>query len=340
VHGGIDALLRKLLIALEENRYPPTPEGVREMILDLAPGENAEALAERVLEEARGRTRKALEGVWRAFALPSPPPGVEKALLEGSHVTVWYSGRQSRPELHVWPQGEDKVCLPLTQRVPCRELLLHSRAGWVEVEVTPGLFATTSQAFLQAYSPDEVEEALQVVKALRSLFASLDLEDLEGALLALADLREGEAWTEGPYVLARTGGSWFLRRGSLLGTPALDTAFLTGQEVKLTFPGGMELTLRGTLSKNQVGLQEGALRFQGEVLRFWSQGDYCAVLHERPVSQLVRMGLWYELEKPKRSYSPKMQALLDAVREEEDPLEALKDHGFLRKALLKVLSQL
>jgi hypothetical protein len=35
-----------------------------------------------------------------------------------------------------------------------------------------------------------------------------------------------------------------------------------------------------------------------------------------------------------------MQALLDAVRAEEDPLEALKDHGFLRKALLKALSQL
>lgn len=46
------------------------------------------------------------------------------------------------------------------------------------------------------------------------------------------------------------------------------------------------------------------------------------------------------MEKPKRSYSPKMQALLDGIGEEEDPLEALKDHGFLRRALLKVLSQL
>jgi hypothetical protein len=336
----MDTLLRKLLTALEENRYPPTPEGVRRMVLDLFPGENAEALAEKVLEEARGRTRKALEGVWKAFALPSPPPGVEKALLEGSHITVWYSGRQSRPELRVWPQGEDKACLSLTQRVPCRELLLNSRAGWVEVEVTPGLFATTGRAFLQACSPDEVEEALQAVKALRPLFASLDLEDLEGALLALAALREGEARTEGPYVLARTGGSWFLRRGSLLGAPALDATFLTGQEVALTFPGGVDLALRGALSKDQVGLQEGVLRFQGEVLRFRSQGDYCDVLHERPVSHLVRVGLWYEVEKPKRSYSPKMQALLEAVREEEDPLEALKDHGFLRKALLKVISQL
>jgi hypothetical protein len=336
----MDALLRRLLAALEENRYPPTPEGVRGMVLDLAPGENTETLAERVLEEARGRTRRALEGVWRAFALPSPPPGVEKALLEGCHVTVWYSGRQGRPELHVWPQGEDKVCLPLTQRVPCRELLLNSRAGWVEVEATPGLFATTGRAFLQAYSPGEVEEALQVVKPLRLLFAALDLEDLEGALLALAGLREGEARMEGSYVLARTNGSWFLRRGSLLGNPSLDAAFLLGQEVKLTFPGGVDLTLRGALSKDQVSLQEGALRFQGEVLRFRSQGDYCGVLGERPVSQLVRMGLWYELEKPKRSYSPKMQALLGAVRAEEDPLEALKNHGFLRKALLKALSQL
>ncbi len=336
----MDTLLRRLLAALEENRYPPTPEGVRGMVLDLAPGENAETLAEKVLEEARGRTRKALEGVWKAFALPSPPPGVEKALLEGGHITVWYSGERSRPELHVWPQGEDKVCLPLTQRVPCRELLLNSRAGWVEVEVTPGLFATTGRAFLQVRSPDEVEEVLEVVKALRPLFASLDLEGLEGALPALAGLGEGEARMEGSYVLARVGGSWFLRRGSLLGTPALDAAFLTGQEVKLTFPGGVDLTLRGALSKDQVSLQEGALRFQGEVLRFRSQGDYCGVLHECPISRLVRVGLWYEVEKPKRSYSPKMQALLEAVREEEDPLEALKDQGFLRKALLKALSQL
>jgi hypothetical protein len=335
----MDALLKKLLVAIVENRYPPTPEGTRRMVLDLFPGENAEALAEMVLEEARRRTRKALDGVWEAFALPSPPPGVEKALLGGTHITVWYSDGQGKPELHVWPQGEDKVCLPLTRRVPCRELLLNSRAGWVEVEVTPGLFATTGRAFLQAHSPDEVEEALQVVRALRPLFAALDLEDLEGALLALAGLREGEARMEGPYVLARIGGSWFLRRGSLLGAPALDAAFLTGQEVKLAFPGGVDLTLRGALSRNQVGLQEGALRFQGEVLRFRSQGDYCEVLGERPVSQLVRMGLWYEVEKPKRSYSPKMQALLEAVREEEDPLEALKDQGFLRKTLLKVLSR-
>jgi hypothetical protein len=336
----MDTLLRKLLTALEENLYPPTPEGVRGMVLDLAPGENAEVLAEKVLEEARGRTRKALEGIWKAFALPSPPPGVEEALLAGRHITVWYSRAQDKPELHVWPQGEDKVHLPLTQSVPCRELLLTSRAGWVEAEVAPGLFATTGRAFLQAYGLDEVKEVLQVAKALRPLFAALDLEDLEGALLALAGLREGEARMWGSYVLARTNGPWFLRRGSLLENPALDTAFLLGQEVSLTFPGGVELTLRGALSKNQVGLQEGALRWEGEVLRFRNQEYRCEVLHERPISRLVHMGLWWEVEKPKRFYSPKMQALLEAVREEEDPLEALKDQGFLRKALLKALSRL
>jgi hypothetical protein len=329
----------KLFLALEENLYPATPKGVREMVRDLAPGEDPEVLAEKVLEEARKRTRRALDGLWGAFGLSSPPSGVEESLLEGRHVTVWYPGARGRPELHVWPQTRDKEILPLPRPVSCGEVSFNSRAGWVEVEVAPGLFATWNRVFFRAQSLAEIREAIEGAKALRPLFRALDLADLEEALKDLATLKEGEGRMEGPYALVRTRDFWSLRRGSLFGDPRSDGAFLAGQAVKLTFPGGIRLTLKGSLSGGMLSLQEGVLEWGGEAVRFRRGEEYCGAIHERPISQLVRMGLWWELERPLRSYSSRVRSLIEELREEEDPIEALRSEDFSRRVHMKVLAQ-
>ena len=329
----------KLLLALEENLYPATPKGVREMVRNLAPGEDPEVLAEKVLEEARGRTRKALDGLWEAFGLPSPPSGVEESLLEGRHITAWYPGARGRPELHVWPQTRDKEIVPLPRPVSCGEVSFNSRAGWVEVEVAPGLFATWERVFFRAQSLGEISEAIEVAKTLRPLFRALALADLEEALGALAALKEGEGRMDGPYALVRTRGSWFLRRGSLFGDPRLDGAFLTGEPVKLTFPGEIRLTLKGSLSGGMLSLQEGVIEWGDEAVRFRRQEEYCGAIHERPISQLVRMGLWWELDRPLRSYSSRARSLIEELREEEDPVEALRSEDFSRRVHMKILAQ-
>jgi hypothetical protein len=331
-------MFEKLLLALEQNLYPATPKGVREMVRDLAPGEDPEVLAEKVLEEARKRTRRALNGLWEAFGLPSPPSGVEESLLEGRHITVWYSGTRGRPELHVWPQTRDKEILSLSHPVSCRELSFNSRAGWVEVEVTPGLFATWERVFFRGRGFAEVREAIEAAKALRPLFRALDLADLEEALEALATLKEGEGRMEGSYALVRARGFWFLRRGSLFGDPLLDGAFLTGQAVRLTF-SEFHLTLKGSLLGGMISLQEGVLEWGEEAVRFCGGEEHYGVFHKSPISHLVRMGLWWELDKPLRSYSPKVRALIEELRGEEDPIEALRSKDFSRRLHMGILAQ-
>jgi hypothetical protein len=333
---GMTAKFEKMLLALEENLYPPTPKGVREMVRDLAPGEDPEVLAEKVLEKARKHTRRALDGLWEAFGLASPPSGVEESLLEGQRFTAWYPGR-GRAELHVWQTGGKRI-LSLPRLVSCGQLSFNYRAGWVEVEVAPGLFATWGRAFFQAQSLGEISEAIEAARALRPLFRALDLADLEEALKALAALEEGEGRTEGPYALARTGGFWSLRRGSLLGDPLLDGAFLGGEAVRLTFPGGIRLTLKGSLFEGTLGLREGVLEWGDEAVRFCTEEEFCGVLDERPIPQLVRMGLWRELDRPLRSYSSKLCALIEELSEEEDPIEALRSEDFSRRVHMKVLA--
>jgi len=327
----------KLPLALEENLYPATPKGVREVVRDLAPGEDPEVLAEKVLQEARKRTRRALDGLWEAFGLASPPSGVEESSLEGKCLRAWYPGR-GRPELHVWQTGGKRI-LSLPRPVSCGQVSFNSRAGWVEVEVVPELFATWGRVFFRAQSFGEISEAIEGAKTLRPLFRALDLADLEEALKALATLKEGEGRTEGPYALARTGGSWSLRRGSLFGDPLLDGAFLAGQAVKLTFPGGIRLTLKGSLFGGMLSLQEGVLEWGDEAVRFGGGEEFCEALDERPISQLVRMGLWSELDWALRSYPAKVHALIEELREEEDPIEALRSEDFPRRVHMKVLAE-
>jgi hypothetical protein len=259
-------------------------------------------------------------------------------LLEGRHITAWYSGARGRPELHVWPQTRDKEILPLPHPVSCGELSFNSRAGWVEVEVAPGLFATWGRVFFRGKGFAEVREAIEAAKALRPLFRALDLTDLEEALGALATLREGEGRMEGPYALVRTRGFWFLRRGSLFGDPLLDGAFLTGQAVRLTFPE-FHLTLKGFLSGGMIGLQEGVLEWGNEAVQFRRGEEYCGAIHAHPISHLVRMGLWWELDKPLRSCPQKVRMLIEELRKEEDPIEALRSKDFSRRLHMGILAQ-
>jgi hypothetical protein len=338
--------LERLLQALEEGTYRATPVGVKAAIADLrlkVEGD-PEALVAQVLEEAWEETRRVLEGFWGALGVLSPPPVVEKALREGE----WVEASCSEP-----PQGQGQLVLWLRERgatvhlslsrplpVPLEGFSLKARVGRVEAHVATALFVRKGRAYLRTFRPEEVEEALGRVKALRPLFLALDLGDLERALEALLNLEEGEARMWGPYFLARELSFRALRRGTLFGNPALDKAFLLTGEATLSYAHGVAIALRSSLWKHSITLLGMELRWGREAVRVGATpgGDWNA-LDRNPVASLVRRGLYWGLERPRTTSSPKMEALVQELRESEDPLEALKTEAFFRKVGLRALSR-
>jgi len=342
----METALEKLLQALEEGAYRPTPAEVKAAIADLrleVEGD-PEGLVAQVLEEAWKETRKALEGFWGALGVLSPPLVVERALREGD----WVEASCSES-----PRGQAQLVLRLRERgttvrlpvprplpFPFEGLSLEARVGRVEAHVPPGLFARKGRAYLRTFRPEEVEEALGRVKALRSLFLALGLGDLEEALEALVNLEDGEARMWGPYVLAREDGFRALRRGSLFENPGLDKAFLLAGEVTLSYPHGVAIALRGSLWKHDITLSGMELRWDGEVVRVgFTPGGAWNALDRAPIASLVRRGLYWARERPQKPLSPKMEALVQELKESEDPLEALKAEAFFRRVRLRALSR-
>jgi hypothetical protein len=247
----MEEAIEQVVRLLEEEPSPFTPERIAEALRKhgLEVEEDLEAFAEKVLREGARRTAEVLDGLWKVLEVP-PPPEVEEALHEGHRVEVhypWHAGAHGEGrEALVWLGGKDQALhFPLPRHVRSEAFSLKASAGRARVRVGPGLFARREGASLLARSLWEVEWALEETRALRPLFAALDLEDLEGALEALLELEDGEARREGPYVLAREGEARVLRRGAVFQDPALDGAFLLGKEVKISFPEGVELFLEG-----------------------------------------------------------------------------------------------
>jgi hypothetical protein len=324
-----ETALRKVLKALEENphRYPPTSEGVASALRDLALEVvvDPKAFAEKTLHEAYKRTVEALDALWEALGLPPRPPEVEKVLREGGSLELrpsWTEG-----EAFLWlvdkAGGNASFTLTASGHQPSEGFYFKAQAGWLEVKTAPGLFARREGVFLHA-SPEGVETALEEVRGLRPLFASLGLSDLQGALEALAKLEDEEVRMEGDYLLVKRRDCAVLRRGLLLGEPHLDAALLLGEEVRLSSPQGIEVVLRGKVSERWISLDEVRVQLGEEMVRLdrvrASTGN---LLDEDPVSPLIRRGLMWEVVMRGDEISPRMRALIEALIRHEAPSKGL-----------------
>jgi hypothetical protein len=342
-------LLEKVLQAIEENvHYLPTPQGVGAAINDLRLGVEGdlEEFTEKALEEARRRTREVLEGLWKTLGLTSPPPGVEKTLHEGGWVELWHpdvrrnasSGRE-RGLLRLEGGGDIEVP-PLPPSFK-GFFAFRARGGRVEVKVSPWLFARRERAYLRTFDPEEAERVLEGVGLLRPLFEAMGLSDLEEALdVLLRKLEDGEARMQGRYFLAREGRFRALRRGSLLGDPALDKVFLLGGRVLLSYPQGMEIALQGTFPSHEIGLEEVEIRWEGVTARFRKElGGAWNALDERPLASLIRRALRWGGENAGGWLPPRMSALIEELKESEDPLQAPRAEDFFRRVYMRALSR-
>jgi hypothetical protein len=163
----------------------------------------------------------------------------------------------------------------------------------------------------------------------------MGVEDLKEAVEALGGLKAGEIRAEGPYVLARGEGPLVLRRGPIFGDPELDGALLLEREVKLTFPGGVEVSLRPHWTSKNVILNGLKIRWKGEVFQ-GEEGFWADSLLRDPITKAIRNGLQREFERlesrpssnPLRNVSAKMLAFLRAFASHEDPFQALAEGRF------------
>jgi hypothetical protein len=344
--GSEKSAIEKVLQALEENvYYLPTPPGVRAAISDLrlkVEGD-LEDFTQRVLEEARRSTREVLEGLWKTLGVSSPPPGVEKTLHEGGWVELWHpdvrrNATRERGLLRLEGGGEIEVP-PLPSSLK-GFFAFRARTGRIEVKLSPWLFARRGRAYLRTFDPEEAEKVLEGVGLLRPLFEAMDLPDLEEALDTLRKLEDGEARMEGRYFLAKEGRFRALRRGGLLGSPALDKAFLKGERVVLPYPQGVEIALQGSFPSHEIGLEEMEIRWEGETARFRKElGGMWNALDERPLASLIRRALRWGQKTATHQLSPKMDALIEELGESEDPLEAPKAEDFFRRVYVRALSR-
>ncbi len=238
---------------------------------------------------------------------------------------------------------------------PFRVLVAKIKPGLVEIGIDSGLHAVNDRVFFQGKSPEEVGKALRGVEALRPYFSHADLADLGKALLALQGLGEGEARTEGPYLVAQSG-RWFLRRGLMLGDPELDRDLISGKPVTLSFPGDVGLSLRASLERDGVEpwklrLLEVGIRYKGEDVRLDARFSPVDVLRDDPVFEAVQTVLQRELKSleiklrsPLASSldacSPKMLAFLKAFVRSEDPLRDLGEGRLQACATAELFAEL
>ncbi len=336
----VEDIIEKFLQLLDEEYYwhETSPKEVRRLVRSFFPGEEGEVLAERVLDEGYKRAAEALEGLWQALEAP-PLPIAKELLRKGAWMKFEYpkvlKDSQRGLVVEAVKDKRETLELPLPDGPSLGYFQLNVRVGRVEVETASGVFARRGRAF--AHTKD-VDRALEDVRALRPLFASVDLGDLESALEASAGLGDGEVRMEGPYLLAREGDLRVLRRGLMLGEPHLDGAFLLGREVSLSCPQGVEIGFRGTFGAGQMLLDKLWVRWEGETL-FLGKGlvDFRSLLDENPLAKTVRERARASLED---AQSARMQSLLKALAQQEDPIGALKSGKFYPESVRELFLEL
>jgi hypothetical protein len=145
---------------------------------------------------------------------------------------------------------------------------------------------------------------------------------------ALAGLEDGEARTEGPYVLARGGDTYALRKGDILGDPRLDGAVFLGKSVRLSFPGDVEFTLKTRWGLDSAEIDWAHIRLGGEEVLLHGRHTSVTPLHKNPLVWELQRILVRELEGREGEFSPRTLAFLKAFARHEDPFGALAEGRF------------
>ena len=352
--AAMEEAVRRTLLALREDpdHHSLTLERVEGAVREVAPGEDPEGVAKKVLAVVQERVRRTASGVLESLGSDDPRAGrvLERALLSGRHVEIWCSLLPPEPPSGlpkrvavVQVQGrKDPLVLPPPKEDFLRAVLAGNKAGEVAAHfgVLSGLSAREGRALFRDRGLENVRGALRAARSFRPLLAAWGLQDLEGALEALAGLRDGEVRQEGPYVLAREWDLFALRRGRLFDSLALERAFLTGnEELGLSYPEELEIAFTTEFSWSSARVGKLRLRWGEETVHYPWAYPYVEALDEGAPGLLVRRTLEEWLKRPSElPESPRMRALIGELARSENPLEAPKDPGFFGKVRLRAVA--
>jgi hypothetical protein len=289
---------------------------------------------------------RVLEAFWKVFSVSTPPAEVEEVVREGHRVIVWHPAKERSLTVHVQKRGVPLWEGPIIYTSPgfpdflsqMPSVTVEFEEGVATVNIASGLFLREGRAYFRG--PLEEAVTAEEAKWLAPLFAALDLEDLTGALAALAKLKDGEARQEGRYTLAREGSLWALWRGELFGDWALDAAFLLGKPAPLSFREGVRVVLRGHFHRNLLGLEEARVRW-GPELAFVAGGSLrviCSALETSLLPRLLRKA-FAEVAR-NEGLSVHLAALVEEAAQEENPAEALGTEEFFRRVRMRALSRM
>jgi hypothetical protein len=319
------------------------PDYIRETIekYDLEVGEALETFIEKVREERIRWAVEATRSFFESLRLPlySLTPLAAEALRKNGEVSAYWSTPEQELKINIG--GEKPSRFSFTAPLD----LTEERLGfsiWPDVvyfSARSGLTTLNKRPFFRSPNPEDTKKALSAVKTLHPFFSAIGLEDLESALQALASLQEGEARMEGPYVVARMGGTFALRKGLMLGDPHADGSLLTKGEAHVVFPGGVEFDLKTEVKLDAdlhletpfLKITQARIRVGDEEASFSDLGSARSIFFRNPILRALKGGFKEELrfhqgEVPPTvwdKFPPRVAALLIAFVKHEDPLAAL-----------------
>jgi hypothetical protein len=261
------ALARRAIQVLEKRGYVPSLNMVRQVVQELFPKEDPEAIVRAIAKEHYGRAKVFFEALWPFLGAFSPPLEVEEALREGKGVSVWLSQGEKWTKVDFVVEDRPQKRLSLRYRIPV-PLSIESQITGLRV-VMDNVYVKAREGRSNAFLRTERGEkrALEAVRYFRPLLEVLDLADLEEALDALANLPPWEKGrVEGAYFMAKSPYFSVLRRGLVLGDPALDGAFFRSEPVVLSYPEGTEALPGSDLFSSRA-------RSGTQVLQRWRRGS-------------------------------------------------------------------
>ena len=319
---------------LEDNLLAFTSKGVAVAAQGLGIKGDIKAISYEVLEEGVRRAMEAVRGLRGTFGeLPYSETVLEEHFREEGAIAVALSkkdpsmkGLAGRVDL-IREAGLRGTELFLAYNDEFSGNFYLTAWPGVPKVYLPNLHATRGRVFFRERERN-LERALKNARALRPLFASLGLSDLEGAMEALAGLKDGEARMEGDYVLARGGETYVLRRGSVLGDPRLDGAVLLGKSARLSFPGDVEFTFKTRWGLDSAEIDWAHIRLGGEKILLHGRHTSITPLHKNPLVWELQRILVQELEERRGEFSPRTLAFLRAFVHHEDPFGALAEGRF------------
>ncbi len=319
------------------------PDYIRKAIEErnLEVAEPLETFAQKVREERIRWAVEATKSFFESLQVPlySLTPLATEALRKNGNVSAYWSAPEQELKIDIKGEKASRFSFPAPLDLTEEGLGFSIWPDVVYFSTRSGLITINKRPLFRSSNPEDIEKALSAVKALRPFFSAIGLEDLENALQALASLQEGEARAEGPYVVARMGGVFALRKGLMLGDPHADGSLLTKGEAHVVFPGGVVFDLKAEIKLDAdlhletpfLKIAQARIQVGDEEASFRDLGSAVSVFFRNPILRALKNGFKEELRLHQgevspavwEKFPPRVAAFLVAFVKHEDPLAAL-----------------